>query len=67
MTQLFIIIAFALGFAVGWKTLEIVIANGLAFLATQDNSGVKMDENTNKITIDTEVLQNFNLNELPKD
>jgi hypothetical protein len=62
MTQLFLIIAFVLGFAVGWKTLEYVIANGLAFLATQDNSGVKMDENTNKITIDPEVLQNFNLN-----
>jgi hypothetical protein len=62
MIQLFIIIAFVLGFALGWKVYELVIANGLAYLATQNNSGVRMDENTNKITIDAEVLQNFSIN-----
>jgi hypothetical protein len=62
MIQLFIIIAFVLGFALGWKVYELVIANGLAYLATQNNSGVKMDENSNKITIDAEVLQNFSIN-----
>ena len=62
MTQLFIIIAFILGFAIGWKTLELVITNGLAFLATQKGSGVKMDENTHQITIDANVIQKFNLN-----
>ncbi len=62
MIQLFIIIAFVLGFVAGWKTLELVITNGLAYLATQEDSGVKMDESTHKITIDADVLQNFNLN-----
>jgi hypothetical protein len=62
MIQLFIIIAFVLGFALGWKVYELVIANGLAYLATQNNSGVRMDENSNKITIDAEVLQNFSIN-----
>ena len=62
MIQLFIIITFVLKFALGWKVYELVIANGLAYLATQNNSGVRMDENTNKITIDADVLKNFNLN-----
>jgi hypothetical protein len=62
MIQLFIIIAFVLGFALGWKTFELVITNGLAFLATQRDSGVKMDENSNKITIDADVLKNFSIN-----
>jgi len=62
MIQLFIIIAFVLGFALGWKVYELVIANGLAYLATQNNIGVRMDENTNKITLDAEVPQNFSIN-----
>ena len=62
MIQLFLIIAFILGFAVGWKTVELVIANGLAFLASQKDSGVKMEENFNKITIDAEVLKKFSIN-----
>lgn len=62
MTQLFLIIAFVLGFAVGWKVCELVIAQGLAYLANQENSGVTMSEDGNKITINSNVLQNFKLN-----
>lgn len=60
MTQLFLIIAFILGFILGWKVYEFTIAQGLAYLCSKENSGVKMSEDGNKMIIDANlVLQNF--------
>lgn len=62
MIQVFLIIAFILGFVLGWKLFELVITNGIYYLATQDNSGIEINENSNKIIIDADVLKNFKIN-----
>jgi hypothetical protein len=62
MTQLFLIIAFILGFTLGWKICELAIAQGITYLADMKDSGVEMDEKTNKLTIDGDLLKNFHLN-----
>jgi hypothetical protein len=62
MIQLFLIIAFILGFALGWKVCEFAIAQGITYLADMENSGVEMDEKTNKLIIDGNILKNFHLN-----
>jgi hypothetical protein len=62
MIQLFLIIAFVIGLAIGWKVCELVIAQGIVYLSTKDDSGVKLIEDGNKLVIDTDLLKNFNLN-----
>lgn len=62
MIQVFLIIAFILGFVLGWKLFELVITNAIYYLATQDNSGIEINVNSNKIIIDVDVLKNFKIN-----
>lgn len=62
MIQLFLIISFILGLILGWKICEYVLTNGIALLSTRENSGVIIDEETNKIIIDCNILKNSKLN-----
>lgn len=62
MIQLFLIISFILGFVLGWKVHQFLIVNGIAYLASQDNPGVKIDEEKKTITISADILRNSNLN-----
>jgi hypothetical protein len=62
MIQLFLIIAFAIGFALGWKVHQYILFAGLSQLSTEKGSGVEYDSNTNHLTIDTNTLKDFYLN-----
>jgi len=61
MTQLFLILSFIFGFILGWKVLEYSVIYGIAFLMTENKSGVTVDEENNKLIIDIDTLQKFKI------